>query len=130
MRGHPQLCVCFSTPPHSPPDLPSSDTLCLPPPSVPHPVLPKFSFKSNLIFPLKIQIEIKNTILCISTGLSYFFAEKFLFKNFCWSLGIQLPDNYRSLCSFLCTFQRNDLYGVCKKKFFLRRLICHHSIEN
>ena len=56
--------------------------------------------------------------------------EKFLFKNFCWRLGIHLADNYRFLFSFLCSFQRNDFYGVCKKKDFSRGLICHHSIEN
>ena len=58
------------------------------------------------------------------------FAEKFLSKNFCLRLGIHLADNYRFFFSFLCSFQRNGFYGVCKKKVFSRGLICHHSIEN
>ena len=61
MRGHPQLCVRFLDPPHTP--------SALSPPSVPHPLLPNFSLKSNLIFPFQIQIEIKNTIVCNSPML-------------------------------------------------------------
>ena len=40
--------VCaFCLPPYPPPPTPSA----LSPPSVPHPLLPNFSLKSNLIFP-------------------------------------------------------------------------------
>ena len=58
------------------------------------------------------------------------FAEKFLFKSFCCSIGIQHPDNYRFFFTFLCSFQQMIFMVSATKKFFLSRMICHHSIDN
>ena len=61
--------------------------------------------------------EIERKILAI-------FAEKSPFKNLAGDLATPLRDNYRSsLFSFLCSFQRCNFYGVCKKKILSSWLI-------
>ena len=76
------------------------------------------------------QPTLQNSFTVIWKSLSHFLRRKLFIKIFARHLGIPLRDNHRYLFSFLCSFQRNDSYGVCKKKMFLRGLICHHSIEN
>ena len=76
------LCVLFAPPSQPPPPTPSA----LSPPSVPRPLIQKFSLKSNLIFPFYIQIEIKNTIVWLMFTVVETKRGKpcLIFNNYCY----------------------------------------------
>ena len=73
---------------------------------------------------------LQNSSTVISIGLSYFLLRNLFLKIFLGACAYSSEIIIDPCSAFYARLQRNYFYGVCKKKIFSRRLICHHSVEN